>query len=212
MNFTLPNAAKSGLAGLALLACGMSAATAFPPFPEEPITVIVPFALGGPADTAVRIVTKHMAATLGHPLKVQNVAGADVVRNVRDWQSKADGYTIMIGLVGAGGADQLVNAASQIQVGSIEAFSIAATAEGGLPEFEVSAWLALFAPRGISQEALGRLNDALGKALKDDRTRLQLLDLGSAMPGTAGRSPDTMLRLVEDEVAQWKRVLGAANH
>ena len=45
-------------------------------YPTRPITMTVPFAAGGPADTVGRIVAQQMRATLGQTIVVENVAGA----------------------------------------------------------------------------------------------------------------------------------------
>ena len=58
--------ARLGVAALALVAGAIPSAA----FPERLITVIVPFAAGGPGDTVVRIVGEHMARTLGQPIVV----------------------------------------------------------------------------------------------------------------------------------------------
>jgi tripartite-type tricarboxylate transporter receptor subunit TctC len=59
------NSAKFGIAGFLLLA---TAIPALAEFPERPITLIVPFAPGGPADTFARIVGEPMSTTLGQPV------------------------------------------------------------------------------------------------------------------------------------------------
>jgi tripartite-type tricarboxylate transporter receptor subunit TctC len=51
-----------------------SAATAA--FPEKPIRIIVPTAIGGPSDLCIRAVTEAMFAHLGQPLPVENITGA----------------------------------------------------------------------------------------------------------------------------------------
>jgi tripartite-type tricarboxylate transporter receptor subunit TctC len=70
-------------------------------YPARPITVIVPFAAGGPADTLARMLGQRMRDTLGQPLVIENVAGAagslGVARVVR---AAPDGYTIGIGHLG----------------------------------------------------------------------------------------------------------------
>ena len=45
-------------------------------YPTRPITMIVPFAAGGPTDVIARIVGDHMSRTLGQQIVVENVAGA----------------------------------------------------------------------------------------------------------------------------------------
>ena len=45
-------------------------------YPTKPITLIVPFAAGGPTDVIARIVGENMSRTLGQQIVVENVAGA----------------------------------------------------------------------------------------------------------------------------------------
>jgi tripartite-type tricarboxylate transporter receptor subunit TctC len=72
--------------------------TAAQPYPTRPITIIVPFAAGGPTDTIVRILAEPMRARLSQPIIIENVAGAaggvGVGRAVR---ASADGYTLIAG-------------------------------------------------------------------------------------------------------------------
>jgi len=96
--------------------------------------------------------------------------------------------------------DQIVNAVPQIQAGTIRTYAIATaercpvlpdvptTKEAALPEFQVSAWNALFAPKGTPKPIVDKLADALNKALDDDNTRKRLLELGSDLPGPQGRA------------------------
>jgi tripartite-type tricarboxylate transporter receptor subunit TctC len=46
-------------------------------YPSRPITLIVPFAAGGPTDAIARIVTEGMRASLGQPIIIENVGGAE---------------------------------------------------------------------------------------------------------------------------------------
>jgi hypothetical protein len=45
-------------------------------YPSRPITLIVPFAAGGPTDTIARIVTEGMRTSFGQPIIIENVGGA----------------------------------------------------------------------------------------------------------------------------------------
>lgn len=315
---------RSGIAALAFVVGAVPAAAAYP---ERAITLIVPFAAGGPGDTVVRLVGTHMARTLGQPIVVESVVGAGGTSAIsRGAQSDADGYTIMLGNMGTHGAapaqypdlkydpakdfapvglmvttpiviiarktfpandlrefvdyvkknqdkvveahagvgsvshttctllqwimgtktarvayrgtgpsindliaehvdfgcDQIVNVAPHIQAGTLKTLGVATakrsaamkdvptTGEAGLPEFEVSAWIALFAPKGTPQHVVGRLNEALVKALDDEGTRSRLLELGSEIPDRAGRSPEALQELVVREVARWAPVLKTA--
>ncbi|HKC61240.1 MAG TPA: tripartite tricarboxylate transporter substrate-binding protein [Myxococcales bacterium] len=303
---------------------GLSAGAAHAAYPERPITLIVPFAAGGPTDVVARIVGDHMSRTLGQQIVVENVTGAGgTTGTTRAAQATPDGYTIMMGHMGTHGAapavypnlkydpqkdflpislaagtpilivakknfppkdlkefvsyakansenlneahagvgsvsyttcsllnsilgikptrvpyqgtgpalndlvggqvdymcDQIVNLTPQIQAGSIKAYAIATekrspalpdvptTKEGGLPEFQVTAWNAMFAPKGTPKEVVTKLNDALVKALDDEATRKRLLDLGAVIPDRAGRTPEALEKLVASEITRWNKVL-----
>src|SRR4030095_12382212 len=81
------------------------------------------------------------------------------------------------------------------------------TKEAGLPDYQVSAWNALFAPKGTPKDIVAKLNDTYMKALDDEGTRKRLLDLGSVIPDKAGRTPDALANLVKSEVARWAPIL-----
>ena len=297
-------------------------------YPTRPVTVIVPFAAGGPTDIITRIVGEYFSRTLGQQFIVENVAGAGGTTGIaRGAQAKADGHTIMMGHMGTHGAapalypnlkydptkdfapiglaastpilivarkdfpaadlkefvakakdtstrisqahagvgsvsftsctllnsilgvkhhrivayrgtgpalndmvggqvdymcDQIVNLAEQIRGGAIKAYGIATeqrspalpdiptTKEAGLPEYQVTAWNALFAPKGTPKEIVTQLNGTLSKGLDDAATRKRLLELGSVLPEGPGRSPEALAELVKSEVARWTPILQAA--
>jgi tripartite-type tricarboxylate transporter receptor subunit TctC len=312
---------------IGFLTCFAAVGPARSDFPDRPITMIVPFAAGGPTDTIARIIGEHMGKTLGQAVVVENVAGAGGTTGItRGAQSKPDGYTIMMGHMGTHGAapalypnlkydpakdfapvglvagtailiiakkdfpaanlkefvaylksnpdkvneahagvgsvsfttctmlqsilgtktarvayrgtapslndlvagqvdfgcDQIVNVVSQVQAGTIKAFAVASpqrsavlkdvptTKEAGLPEFQVSAWNAVFAPKDTPKDVMAKLNGALVKALDDTATRNRLLELGSIIPDRPGRTPESLQALVEKEVARWTPILKAA--
>ena len=63
--------------GLAIIAAaGAVAGAQAQDYPTRAITMIVPFAAGGPTDVISRIVTSHMAQTLGQSIIIENVVGA----------------------------------------------------------------------------------------------------------------------------------------
>ncbi len=297
-------------------------------YPARPVTIIVPFAAGGPTDIIARITGEYFSKALGQQFIVENVAGAGGTTGItRGAQSKPDGYTIMMGHMGTHGAapalytnlkydpnkdfeqiglvagtpilivakkdfpaanlkefvarlkdpaakvkqahagvgsvsfttctlltsqlgvknnivaayrgtgpalndlvggqvdymcDQIVNLVEQVKGGAIKAYAIATperspalpdvptTREAGLPDYQVSAWNALFAPKGVPTEILAKLNETLVKALDDEATRKRLLDLGSVIPDKAGRSPQALAALVKSEVERWTPILKSA--
>ena len=115
--------------------------------------------------------------------------------------------------------DQIVNVVEQIKGGSIRAYAIATperspalpdvptTVEQGMPEFQVIAWNAVFAPLNTPKDIVAKLNAALVKALDDEATRKRLLDLGAVIPDQAGRTPESLQKLVVSELARWTPVL-----
>jgi tripartite-type tricarboxylate transporter receptor subunit TctC len=72
--------------------------------------------------------------------------------------------------------------------------------EAGLPEFQVSAWNALFAPRGTPKAILDQLTDALDKALDDQNVRKRLVDLATEIPDRANRGQQSLAAYVKREV------------
>ena len=132
-----------GLFALALLSTPAAAQ-----YPNKQITVIVPFAAGGPTDVVARLVGEHMSRTLGQPVIVENIGGAGgTIGMTRAAQAQPDGYTIAIGNMGTQSAAPALYpslkydpATSFAQVGIVNYTPQAivakkATAAGNLKEF-----------------------------------------------------------------------------
>jgi tripartite-type tricarboxylate transporter receptor subunit TctC len=83
--------------------------------------------------------------------------------------------------------------------------------EAGLPEFDASAWNALFAPKGTPKAVLDTLTDALDKALDDETVRKRLLDIGCDIPAKSKRGQQPLAVLVKSEIARWTPIITAAN-
>ena len=67
-------------------------------YPTRPITIVVPFAVGGAADAIGRIVAERMKNSLGQPVIVENVTGAGGTIAVgRVARAAPDGYTLSLG-------------------------------------------------------------------------------------------------------------------
>ena len=70
-------------------------------YPSRPITIIVPFAAGGPTDALARILGDRMRQSLGQPIIVEDVTGAGGTIGVgRAVHAAPDGYTLSIGHLG----------------------------------------------------------------------------------------------------------------
>src|SRR5205809_6635262 len=85
-----------GLFVLALLSTPAAAQ-----YPNKQITVIVPFAAGGPTDVVARLIGEHMSRTLGQTIIIENIGGAGgTLGMTRAALAQPDGYTIAVGNLG----------------------------------------------------------------------------------------------------------------
>jgi tripartite-type tricarboxylate transporter receptor subunit TctC len=313
------------LAGVALAFFALGAAGAAE-YPTKPVTIIVPFAAGGPTDVIARLIGDHMSRTLGQPIIVENIGGGGgTIGMTRVAHADPDGYTIAVGNMGTQSAapalypnlkydpahgfaqigiinytpqaivakkdtaaktlkefigylkandsklsyghagvgsisyvsglvfnskfgfkpllvpyrgtapairdlvggqidymvDQSLNVIPQIKAGTIKVYAIAAperltslpdvptTQEAG-DDFVFSAWNALVAPKGTSNEIVMKLADALSKALDDPAIKARYVELGSSAPKAEDRGPAGLQRLVDSEIARIGPVIKAA--
>ncbi|MFM8577148.1 MAG: tripartite tricarboxylate transporter substrate-binding protein [Limnohabitans sp.] len=94
MNFkrTLLRATATALLGLGLASAGLAQS-----YPNKPITLVVPFAAGGPTDVVARLLGATMTKTLGQPVVIENKLGAGgTIAAAYTAKAPADGYTFLI--------------------------------------------------------------------------------------------------------------------
>jgi tripartite-type tricarboxylate transporter receptor subunit TctC len=111
------------------------------------------------------------------------------------------------------------NAFPQVQGGTLRGLAVTTAkrwpqtpdiptlAESGLPGFSVTAWDAMFAPRGTPKEIIATLNAALRKALEDPALKQALLARGAQ---TAASTPDELRTHVQTELKRWGDVVIAS--
>ncbi|MBZ4690430.1 MAG: hypothetical protein JG765_1681 [Cereibacter sp.] len=88
----------TGLAAGVILAAGAASAQQYP---EQSITMVVPFAAGGPTDTVARLIAEKMSADLGQQIIVENVGGAGGTLGAgRVAEAEPDGYTMLLAHIG----------------------------------------------------------------------------------------------------------------
>jgi tripartite-type tricarboxylate transporter receptor subunit TctC len=88
-------------AAVLAIAWAVAPAAAQSDYPRRPVTLIVPFAAGGPTDIVARIVGEYMSRTLGQQFVVENVVGAGgTTATARAARANPDGYTIEMGHMG----------------------------------------------------------------------------------------------------------------
>jgi tripartite-type tricarboxylate transporter receptor subunit TctC len=110
-------------------------------YPSRPITMIIPFAAGGPTDVLGRLVAQRMGEVLGPQIVVENVGGAGgMTGGQRVAQAAPDGYNIVLGTVGTHAQNQtlykrpLYNAVADFTpVGLIAEVPIALIVRNDLP-------------------------------------------------------------------------------
>jgi tripartite-type tricarboxylate transporter receptor subunit TctC len=63
-------------------------------YPSRPITIVVPAPAGGPGDTLARLLAEPIRASLGQPVIIENVGGANgTIGTARVARAAPDGYT-----------------------------------------------------------------------------------------------------------------------
>ena len=118
--------------------------------------------------------------------------------------------------------DQTTGTANQIKQGTIKGYAATTKAripllaelptldELGVKGFEVSAWHALWAPKGLPKEALDKLVPALQDALKDAKVIERFAGLATVPVGQEQATPAALKAQLEAEVAKWGAVIRAA--
>ncbi len=112
-------------------AMALGAATSAPAWASDaPITLIVPFAAGGPTDIVARLAAEGMARRLMRPIIVENVGGAGgATGTLRAARARPDGSVMVLGQMATHALTPLLNAnAGYDPVADFEPIGIAATA------------------------------------------------------------------------------------
>ena len=309
----------------ALLLLGVLSAQA-QQYPAKVITIIVPFAAGGPSDTIARLTAQTMGTALKATMIVENVPGAGgTIGAARLTQAKPDGYTLFIhhighatapalyrklsydamrdfdpvGLIndgamtfvarkdfpakdlkellayvaankdkvnmanaGVGSAshlcgmlfmsaintdlttvpykgtgpamndllggqvdfmcDQTTNTTSHIKAGKVKVYGVTTAKrigsmpevptmnEAGLPNFTVTVWHALYAPKGTPKAIVDQLSQALQVALKDPTLGQRFADLGSEPVSQERATPEALRVQLKSEIDKWGPIIKKA--
>lgn len=80
--------------------------------------------------------------------------------------------------------------------------------EAGLPQFEISGWYALFAPKGTPAPIVEKLNAAMRAAVANPDYQKRLDDLGSVPAGDAEMAPAYLAAFVPQEIERFRKMLG----
>ena len=114
----------------------------------------------------------------------------------------------------------LPSALSHIKAGKLRALAVSGAARSPVlpdvptiaetvPGYNGTLWIGLFAPAGVSQEVLTRLQDGMGKVLaaKDLRDKLEQLGVEMAAPADKPVSPEQFAAILSEDIAKWARIV-----
>jgi len=201
-------------AGIVLLA---SATLASADFPDKPVTLVVPFAAGGPSDKIARDLAEALRKPLGQTVIVDNAAGAGgTIGSAKVARATPDGYTLLVHHIGMATAPALyrklpykvpddfemlglINEAPSVVIGkpSLEATSFA----------DLRKWIAANGGKvNLAHAGLGSASHLCGlmfqSALKTSMTPVPYKGTAPAMTDLIGGQVDLMCEQATNAVPQ----------
>jgi tripartite-type tricarboxylate transporter receptor subunit TctC len=120
------------------------------------------------------------------------------------------------------GIESAVTSLPQFRAGAIKAFAVAGksrftsateiptTDEAGLPGFYVTAWFALFAPKGTTKDIVAKLNASVVDLLADPTARQRLVELGQDIAPRDQQTPEALAALQTAEIEKWWPIIKQA--
>ena len=144
---------------LILVVCTV-AARAQDPWPNRPLTMVVPFAAGGPVDVLGRMLAQNLSEVVGRQVLVENVTGAGGMTGaLRVAQGNPDGHTFVLGSIGTHALNQtlykrpLYNAATDFApVALIADVPLVLITRKDLPTNDLGEFIALVKTRQSSMQ------------------------------------------------------------
>jgi putative tricarboxylic transport membrane protein len=118
--------------------------------------------------------------------------------------------------------DQVVSVAPAVKGKSLRAYVVSgneaspalpgvpSAKQAGIPDFQLSIWSAMFAPKGTPKDIVDKLSSALAKALDDPAVAKRIVDLGGSVPAKAERGPAHLAAVLKADIAKWHPILQAA--
>lgn len=120
--------------------------------------------------------------------------------------------------------DQTTNTTPRIKAGAVKAYSVTTkarlkteglstlptVAESGLPNFEVSVWHGMYAPKGTPKPVLDKLNQALQAALKDPEVAKRFDGLGTEPVSMDKATPAYHAKFLKQQIDLWGPIIRKA--
>jgi tripartite-type tricarboxylate transporter receptor subunit TctC len=156
-------------------------------YPTKPITMLVPFAAGGGTDLVGRIMVERKRESLGQPVIIENVTGANgTVAAGRAARAAPDGYALIAGTSG-----------THVFNGALYAL-----------RYDVANDFA--PPKGTPVPVVAKLNAAaVGALAPSDGARLA--ELGQEIPPREQQTPEALRALQKAKIEKWWPIIKAAN-
>jgi tripartite-type tricarboxylate transporter receptor subunit TctC len=119
--------------------------------------------------------------------------------------------------------DQTTNTTNQIKAGGIKPYAVTTReriailpnaptlAESGVKDFEISAWHAIWAPKGTPEPIRRKLSESLQKALKDPKVIERFAGLGTVPVSADMATPAALDQRFQSEIARWSKILASAS-
>jgi tripartite-type tricarboxylate transporter receptor subunit TctC len=118
--------------------------------------------------------------------------------------------------------DQTTNTTSQIKAGKIKVYGVTTKkrigalpevptmSEAGLPNFEITVWHAMYAPKGTPKPIIEKLSKALQEALRDPTLKQRFADLGSEPVAQNRATPEALRAQLKSEIDKWGPIIKKA--
>ncbi len=202
---------------IAGLVCASAASLAFAEFPDKPITLVVPFAAGGPTDKIARDLAEALRKPLGQTIIVDNAIGAGgTIGSAKVARSAPDGYTLLVNHIGMATAPALYRKLSYKVPDDFETLGLINEAPSvviGKPTLaannfaELRQWIAANGRKvNIANAGLGSASHLCGlmlqSALKTTMTSVPYKGTAPAMTDLIGGQVDLMCEQAVNAVPQ----------
>lgn len=197
----------------------VGAAQAQDAYPSKPITMLIPFAAGGPTDTVGRLLAQSMSKDLGQQVIVENLGGAGgTLGAAKAARSPADGYTVFLHHIGQSTAPALYrklsyNASSDFEtLGLVTDVPMTIVARGDFPAKNMQELLAYIRANKdkvtYANAGLGSASHLCGmlfqQAVGVDVTTVPYKGTGPAMNDLLGGQVDFMCDQTTNTTSQIK--------
>jgi len=204
-------------------------------FPSKHVTLMMPYAAGGPGDTLTRIIGQGMGKVLGRVFLVENVAGAGgTLGTAKVAASAPDGYSLLVMHFGHAANTALYRNLRYDPIKDFEPIGMIVespmvfVARKDFPARDFNDFVAhvktnrekvvhghagvgsLWAPKGTPKSVIDTLSAALQKALKDPDVSNRLAAAGAETVSSERAQPEALRAHLKSEIDRWTPIIKKA--